>query len=224
MLPILLPAYFFLLCRAHVLPLKIHGRADADTGGHTLPDDWESQHLLRPSTCSMDVGGHTLPDDWESQRTSLYEQLSSQMGQRRDGRMLQLIHDIVWMTTARTFPADEGGQNAGQYDVVQLRLRDYINRIPVEDGRRRQRLLRILEQPHCQYVMAGASPRGFLKLIPAVLCHSMIRGRVEICREDILAAAASVLRHRIHMDVHARLAGVSSEDVIHSVCQILLEP
>ncbi|MDP2913228.1 MAG: hypothetical protein Q8N91_04400 [Candidatus Omnitrophota bacterium] len=92
------------------------------------------------------------------------------------------------------------------------------------DTKRKERLSRVLEEEHCQYVKAGGSPRAFLKLVAASLCQAFLDSRDKIDEEDVIKVIDNVLRHRIHMDVHARMAGISPEDVIHKVCERILSP
>ena len=84
----------------------------------------------------------------------------------------------------------------------------------------------MLNEEHCQYVKAGGSPRAFLKLISAVLAESFCMGdfleQGVVSNEVIIRVVDNIMRHRIHMDVHARLAGVTPEDVVHKVCEIIL--
>jgi len=177
--PLLLPVYFFLKCRSHVIPVRL---------------------------CD---------------HSSLYQQLQNRESTRGDGAMLQTIFDIVYMTNARSGRLGEAEGRISWYEKEQTDMREFL-----DDGcqpeERAEKLRRIREQQLCQYVRSGASPRGFLKLIPAALCHAMFRDSGAVEHEDILATVYNVLRHRIHMDVHARLAGVTTEQVIQSVCHNIM--
>ncbi len=191
MIFILTPLYFFLKCRAHVLPLSMN------------------EEPLFP----------------EVQGASLFEYMETLGRQELEHDLLRDIYDVVYMTNARGGQSGEGATAAGWYDREQLDMRSYIASLKDQDpeDRRKAKLREILQQSHCRYVKAGASPRGFLKLIPAVLCHSLVHGDPPHLNEgDIRAVIDNVLRHRVHMDVHARLGGVTAEDVIQRVCQIIL--
>jgi MoxR-like ATPase len=195
----LLPVYFFLKCRAFVLPVKI--------------ENPESPQRER-TALFPEITGH-----------SLYERLVNSSESSAEGNLLQKIHDVVYMTNARGGQSGEGSTTAGWYDREQLEMRAFIANPPdsVGDPGRKNALREILQQNHCRYVKAGASPRGFLKLIPAVLCHSFVHGDPSSVHErDIRGVIDNTLRHRVHMDVHARLGGVTAEDVIQKVCQIRL--
>lgn len=174
--PLLLPVYFFLKCRSHVIPVRL------------------------------------------CRHSSLYTQLPKHAA-GGDG-VIQTVFDIVYMTNARSTRLGESERRIGWHEREQAEMREFLEDCTPEQ--RADRLRGILDQQHCQYVKSGASPRGFLKLLPAVLCHAMFRQSGTPEAEDVLATIYNVLRHRIHMDVHARLAGVSTEQVIQNVCQNIL--
>lgn len=152
---------------------------------------------------------------------SLYEQLQHVGAGESNGNILERIHDIVYMTNARVSRIGDTDGRANWYEREQIDMRTDLAMIA--DKTRSDRMRKVMGQEHCQYVRAGASPRAFLKMIPAALCHSLFRDNGEVNNEDIRAVAVNVLRHRIHMDVHARLAGVSSEQVVQNICQVMLE-
>ncbi len=183
---VLLPLYFFLLCRAHIIPVRL-GR--------------DSQLVWRSPMFDPDRIRAEKP--W-----------------------LQKLHDIVYMSNARAERIGEAGGSTRWYDHEQVEMRGYVYG---DDGQRaglpidnRDKLASVFEQEHTQYVKSGGSPRGFLKLLSATLCHALLSGHSEPDDVDIATVVGDVLRHRVHMDVHARLAGMTSEDVVHKVCEILL--
>jgi MoxR-like ATPase len=185
LVPILLPMYFFLRCRACITPIRIDGQA-------LMAEDKTLYGILRG----------------------------------RQAGLLQRIYDIVYMTNARANRVNEGESSGAWYDREQLEMRQYINNLQGTDGEaaRAEGFRRILEQKHCRYVKAGASPRGFLKLVPATLAYALIERHDEVQEADVIAVLSNTLRHRIHMDVHARLAGMNAEEVIHKVSEIILAP
>lgn len=139
---------------------------------------------------------------------------------REENDQLQRIHDIVYMTNARRTSSSNVQGDSGWYDREQINMLRYIERATPEG--RKKRLREIWDAEHCQYVKAGASPRGFLKLPAVAACRALIKGQPILDDTDIKEVVHDVLRHRIHMDVHARLAGVTAEDVINNVCEILM--
>jgi MoxR-like ATPase len=169
--PLLLPVYFFLKCRSHIVPVRL---------------------------CD---------------HPSRYQQLQGD-------KVLERIFDLVYMTNARSSRLGEAEARIGWYEKEQADMREFLSGCSPPE--RADKLRRIRDQQVSQYVKSGASPRGFLKLLPAVLCHAMFRETGTVENEDILATVYNVLRHRIHLDVHARLAGVNTEQIIQNVCQHIL--
>lgn len=70
----------------------------------------------------------------------------------------------------------------------------------------------------------GASPRGTIGLTRAVRAHAFLRRRGYVIPEDIKAVAYDVLRHRIILSYEAEAMGVTTEDVIRRILDVVEVP
>lgn len=68
--------------------------------------------------------------------------------------------------------------------------------------------------PVKQYVRYGASPRGMQALILAGKILALLDGRFNVAFDDIQAAAAPALRHRVTVNFEAQAEGIRSDDLI----------
>jgi len=74
---------------------------------------------------------------------------------------------------------------------------------------------------YLNYVKTGASPRGVIKLTKAVLGDMLINDDSDIS-ENIKKNAYNILKHRIRLDVKARLKGITTLDIIDRLCETIL--
>ena len=83
----------------------------------------------------------------------------------------------------------------------------------------------LVKQEVFQYLVSGSGPRGFLKLTKVVLAEALFHYKGAPYFDDrfIRAHAADVLKHRIRLNVHARLEGFRSEMAVNALCNIFLE-
>jgi len=65
-----------------------------------------------------------------------------------------------------------------------------------------------------QRIRYGASPRAALALASGAKARALLHGRVNASFEDVKAIATAVLRHRIVLDYHARVEGLTPNDVV----------
>ena len=144
-------------------------------------------------------------------------------GNSESYRNIDKLYDIVLMTNAKTASVGISGSARSRYDIEQIEMRRFIEKKKNGNNGRYKKLKRALDLPHCQYVLAGASPRGFESLERAALCEAFLDGSNSVEPRHIRAVINSVLQHRIHMDVHSRLQEVTPLDVIHSICDVILE-
>jgi MoxR-like ATPase len=70
---------------------------------------------------------------------------------------------------------------------------------------------------HLRY---GASPRALQALLRQARIHALADGRGHVCRDDLLAGALPVLRHRVLLGIDSELADVAADAVL---VQILAE-
>jgi MoxR-like ATPase len=64
------------------------------------------------------------------------------------------------------------------------------------------------------YVRWGAGPRAGQSLVLAVKARALLQGRLAATRDDILALAAPVLRHRLILSFAAEAEGISPDQVV----------
>ena len=128
---------------------------------------------------------------------------------------LDKLLNVAFLTNARTTRVGQSGSEGDAYSRDQIEMRRYVRSI--KDDTTRSKLEELFNGRHSEFVRAGAGPRGFLKLIPAALCHAFLEGHETVEDSDIMAVSVPVLRHRMHMDVHARLAGVTADDVVTTI-------
>lgn len=75
-----------------------------------------------------------------------------------------------------------------------------------------------------RWLRFGASPRATLALDRCAKAHAWLSGRDYVTPEDIHFVAPDVLRHRILMSFEAEAEGVSSDDFIDSLLQLIAIP
>nr|WP_295661760.1 MoxR family ATPase [Polymorphobacter sp.] len=68
-----------------------------------------------------------------------------------------------------------------------------------------------------KYVRWGAGPRAGQSLILAAKARALMRGRLAATRDDVVALAAPVMRHRLLLSFAAEADGRSADDVIAEV-------
>ncbi|MFH5805456.1 AAA family ATPase [Alienimonas sp. DA493] len=67
----------------------------------------------------------------------------------------------------------------------------------------------------------GPGPRACQQLVLAGKARALLRGRHHVAREDVLALAAPVLRHRIVPTFNAEADGVTVDDLVHRLIDSL---
>lgn len=68
-----------------------------------------------------------------------------------------------------------------------------------------------------QGIKFGASPRAALSLAAASKARALIQGRINASFEDVKAVAIPVLQHRIILEYHARIDGLSTRQVVEAL-------
>lgn len=74
------------------------------------------------------------------------------------------------------------------------------------------------------YIQVGASPRATLALAKASRSHAFIKHRGFVTPEDVKSIAYDVLRHRIITTFEAEAEGVSSDDIIKKILEVIEVP
>jgi MoxR-like ATPase len=70
-----------------------------------------------------------------------------------------------------------------------------------------------------RYIRYGSSPRGAQALIECGRVYALLKGRLHLSIEDVLAVAPAVLRHRIILNFDAHADGESTETVVQKIVQ-----
>lgn len=74
------------------------------------------------------------------------------------------------------------------------------------------------------YIQVGGSPRATLALAKASRSHAFIKHRAFVTPEDVKSIAYDVLRHRIITTFEAEAEGVTSDDIIKNILEVVEVP
>jgi len=91
---------------------------------------------------------------------------------------------------------------------------------PLGEARRDRRA----REDYLKYISFGASPRASIALYQCARIRSLFDGRDYVVPEDIKAVAPSVLRHRLVLSYEAGADGLSADDIIGKVLNIVPVP
>ncbi len=72
-----------------------------------------------------------------------------------------------------------------------------------------------------KYVGWGAGPRAGQSLILAGKARAILHGRTYVALEDVRAVALPVLRHRILVNYHAEAEGVTPDEIVNRLLQLI---
>ena len=75
-----------------------------------------------------------------------------------------------------------------------------------------------------QYVRWGAGPRAGQSLVLACKARALLNGRFSVTRDDVLALAAPVLRHRLLLSFAAEAEQKSPDDVVAALLRAVPHP
>jgi len=75
-----------------------------------------------------------------------------------------------------------------------------------------------------KYISFGASPRAGIALLQCAKAHALFSGREFVLPDDIKEAAPAVLRHRIVLSYEAAADGVTSDDLIQKILDLMPLP
>ena len=65
----------------------------------------------------------------------------------------------------------------------------------------------------------GASPRAALGLAAAARARALLEGRLNASFEDVRAVAVPVLQHRVVLDYHARIDGLTAPEIVRALLE-----
>lgn len=99
---------------------------------------------------------------------------------------------------------------------------------PVQDkkhtGKLAARVSSVKKDDIAKYISFGASPRAGIALLQCAKVQAMFNGRSFVLPDDIKNAAASVLRHRLVLSYEAAADGITSDDIIEKILQLMPLP
>jgi len=75
-----------------------------------------------------------------------------------------------------------------------------------------------------RWIAFGASPRGTIALDRCAHAHAWLNQRDYVSPEDVHAVAADVLRHRVLLTYEAEAEGISSDQVISRLLELIPLP
>jgi MoxR-like ATPase len=75
-----------------------------------------------------------------------------------------------------------------------------------------------------KYVKWGAGPRAGQSLVLAAKARALLQGRLAATREDVMALAAPVMRHRLLLSFAAEAEGRSADDIIAALVRAIPMP
>ena len=75
-----------------------------------------------------------------------------------------------------------------------------------------------------KYISFGASPRAGIALLQCAKAHALFSGRDFVLPDDIKEAAPAVLRHRIVLSYEAAADGITSDDLIQKILDLMPLP
>lgn len=134
--------------------------------------------------------------------------------------------EIVRQTTASCRPTIEKILCLADIQTLQ----DMVRQIPVADHviQFAMRLVRMTRKGQGgtpdfvqNYVSWGAGPRASQYLILGAKARAMLQGRSYVSTDDVRAIAAPVLRHRIVTNFNAEADGVTSDEIVRRLFEVL---
>jgi MoxR-like ATPase len=136
-----------------------------------------------------------------------------------DARDLALIVDRM---TGGEVPPVEPVLSAGELIAMRALVRAVVLAGHVRDYAVRVVLATHAGQPQApalarRYVRHGASPRGLLAIVLTAKALALFAGRMNVSYDDIKAAAAPALRHRILLNFEGEAEGIDVDDLIAEV-------
>ncbi len=75
-----------------------------------------------------------------------------------------------------------------------------------------------------EYLLQGISPRGSIALLKMARAHAFYRGRDYVTPDDIHAVFAATCGHRLLLNTKAKAAGLSEEQILEQILQIVPIP
>jgi MoxR-like ATPase len=126
--------------------------------------------------------------------------------------------DVETKITA-TLGADQINQLA--QIVRKVPVADHVARYAIQFARLTRRDDPSAPQFIKDYVLWGAGPRASQYMVLGAKARAVLNGRYHVSQEDIRAVAAPVLRHRIKLNFNADAEGISPDDVVKRLIDLV---
>jgi len=150
-------------------------------------------------------------------KNNLFLSLKEKYDKNRENSLLQNVFDIIFLSSFK-YQLQEPNQlwesksNTENFKISLNQRMSYLNKINKK----------VMDKSKSSCVKTGASPRGFLKLLKAVMGDMLINGGKESSKNSIKQITYNVLKHRIRMEINARMEGISTEDIIDKLLEFIL--
>ncbi|MHC4563434.1 MAG: AAA family ATPase [Planctomycetota bacterium] len=131
------------------------------------------------------------------------------------------LSEILTRTTAEDMPAVRTAASADRL----IQMRQIVRQVPIA-SHVTDYVSRVVLATHPtdgspdiarKYVRYGASPRGGQAIVLAAKVRALQDGRANVAFEDIDAAAAAALRHRLILSFEGHSDGIEPDDIIKEV-------
>ena len=134
--------------------------------------------------------------------------------------------EIVRQTTAQSHPSVEEIISLDEIASLQAIVRkvpvaDHVIRYAMQFARLTRKEKGDVPEFVNEYISWGAGPRASQYLILGAKAHSMLHGRAYVSTEDVQAVAPPVLRHRIITNFNAEAEGVTTDEIVRRLAEII---
>ena len=134
------------------------------------------------------------------------------------------ILDLVNRAPAEPQAVTSGAQVLAMQSLVrEIQIKDLLMRYIV-DLVRATRAPEQVDSELGRTIEVGASPRASIALAAASRAHAMLDGRGYVLPEDVKAIAPDVLRHRVVPTYEAEADGVSVEQIVDRILDLVDQP
>lgn len=134
------------------------------------------------------------------------------------------ILDLVNRPLSEPQPVTDGTQVLAMQSLVrEIQVKDLLMRYIV-DLVRATRTPEEMDAELGRTIEVGASPRASIALAAASRAHAMLDGRGYVLPEDVKAIAPDVLRHRVVPTYEAEADGVSVEQIVDRILDLVDQP
>ena len=108
-----------------------------------------------------------------------------------------------------------------QQTVLKLPAADHVIRYAMQFARLTRREKGEVPDFVSKYVSWGAGPRASQYLMLGAKTRAMLKGRAYVSTDDVRAVAAPVLRHRIVTNFNAEAEGVTSDEIVRRLGELI---